>query len=64
MQFVGNPDDQSYRELVDAMLESPQYGERMASHWLDLVRYAGTLGYHGDQLRSVSPYRDYVIRSL
>ena len=33
----------------------------MAKYWLDLVRYADTVGYHGDQEISVSPYRDYVI---
>ena len=33
-------------------------------YWLDLVRYADTLGYHGDQVRSVSPYRDYVIEAF
>ena len=33
-------------------------------YWLDLVRYADTLGYHGDQVRSVSPYRDYVVQAF
>ena len=50
-----------YAVLVDQLLESPHYGERMAIPWLDLVRYADTVGYHGDQPMSVSPYRDYVI---
>ena len=52
------------KQLVDRLLESPHYGERMAMYWLDLVRYADTLGYHGDQDRSVSPYRDYVIAAF
>lgn len=50
--------------LVERLLASPHYGERMAAYWLDLVRYADTVGYHGDQEHSVSPYRDYVIQAF
>ena len=46
---------------IRALLSSPHFGERMAMYWLDLVRYADTCGYHGDQDHSISPYRDYVI---
>jgi hypothetical protein len=46
---------------ADRLLASPHFGERMAMYWLDLVRYADTCGYHGDQDHSISPYRDYVI---
>lgn len=63
-QFVSDPSPGAYEALVDRLLQSPHYGERMAMYWLDLVRYADTLGYHGDQVRSVSPYRDYVIDSF
>ena len=60
--FVKSADKEAaYRELVDELLDSPHYGERMAIYWLDLVRYADTVGYHGDQDHNVSPYRDYVI---
>src|SRR5262249_27120827 len=45
-------------------LASPHFGERMAQYWLDLVRYADTVGYHGDQDVTVWPYRDYAIRSF
>ena len=51
-------------EYVRKLLHAPAYGERMASHWLDLVRFADTVGYHGDQDHSISPYRDYVIKSF
>ena len=51
-------------ELVDELLASPHFGERMAIYWLDLVRFADTVGYHGDQVHNVSPYRDYVIESF
>lgn len=50
--------------LVDHLLFSDHYGERMAVHWLDLVRYADTVGFHGDVAVNVYPYRDYVIRSF
>ena len=52
------------REVVDQLLASPHFGERMAVSWLDLVRYADTVGYHGDNERSASPYRDYVIEAF
>jgi hypothetical protein len=54
----------SLENVVDELLGSLHFGERMAMYWLDLVRYADTVGYHGDQDHNISPYRDYVIRSL
>ena len=62
--FVANFNDQTYTELVDRLLASPHFGERMAVYWLDLVRYADSVGYHGDQEHSISPYRDWVIEAL
>ena len=53
--------EQAYQREVERLLASPHFGERMAVYWLDLVRYADTVGYHGDQNVSVSPYRDYII---
>ncbi len=50
-----------WKKAIDAMLASDAYAERMASWWLDLVRYADTVGYHGDQDHNASPYRDWVI---
>ncbi|MEN9284489.1 MAG: hypothetical protein RLZZ179_1982 [Verrucomicrobiota bacterium] len=47
--------------LVAKLLASPQYGERMAQHWLDVVRYADTVGFHGDQNHNAWAYRDWVI---
>ena len=46
------------------LLRNPHYGERMAMHWLDVVRYADTIGYHSDTPRNVWPYRDWVIQSF
>ncbi len=45
----------AYERKVDSLLASPHYGERLAMWWLDLVRYADTVGYHGDQPISASP---------
>lgn len=53
--------DEGYEKQVDQYLASEHFGERMATFWLDLVRYADTVGYHGDQQHNASPYRDYVI---
>jgi hypothetical protein len=62
--FVEDPDPQAYEKLVERYLASPAYGERMALWWLDLVRYADTVGFHSDVPVSVYPYRDYVIRAF
>jgi hypothetical protein len=55
----GAPD--AWERQVDRMLASPQFGERMAIYWLDLVRYADTGGYHSDNHRDIWAYRDWVI---
>lgn len=60
-RFVADKDPRAWEKLVDRLLASEHYGERMAMYWLDLVRYADTVGYHGDQDHHASPYRDYVI---
>lgn len=60
--FAKNPAD--YEKKVAELLASPRYGERMAVPWLDAVRYADTVGFHGDQNMRVFAYRDYVINSF
>jgi hypothetical protein len=62
--FVKDRRSDAYARQVERFLRSPHFGERMAVGWLDLVRYADTVGYHGDQNINVFPYRDYVIRSF
>ncbi len=62
--FLTNNDPQAFEKLVDNLLASPQFGERMAAGWLDVVRYADTVGYHGDQNQNVFPYRDWVINAF
>lgn len=63
-RFAADESPDAYETLVDRLLASPHYGERMAVWWLDLVRYADTTGYHGDNHRDVWAYRDWVIRAL
>lgn len=50
-----------YDAEVEALLASPHFGERFAVWWLDIARYADTVGFHGDQNQRIFPYRDYVI---
>jgi len=55
---------ESYEQLVDRLLASPRYGERMAVDWLDIARYADSYGYQVDREREVWPWRDWVIRAF
>lgn len=59
--FVADDRDDAYERLVDRLLASPHYGERMAVDWLDAARYADTHGYHIDSHRDMWPWRDWVI---
>ena len=63
--FVQDSSAEAYTKLVNALLDSPRYGERMARLWLDLVRYADSDGYRVDDYRPTAwRYRDYVIRAF
>lgn len=62
--FEADTSRAAYQRLVERLMAMPQYGERMAIPWLDVVRFADTIGYHSDNPRNVWPYRDYVIRSF
>jgi hypothetical protein len=63
-RFLEAKTDSAYEQEVDRLLNSPQYGERMAVYWLDLVRYADSVGYHKDSHQEVWLYRDYVINAF
>jgi len=52
------------REATERLLASPRHGERLAVWWLDVARYADTVGFHGDQNQRIFPYRDYVINAF
>ncbi|WP_052573025.1 DUF1553 domain-containing protein [Haloferula sp. BvORR071] len=62
--FAANPSDAAYEAYIDKLLASPRYAEHRARYWLDYVRYSDTHGLHFDNLRSIWPYRDYLIRSF
>lgn len=62
--YAKDPSASAYGALVDSLLDSPHYGERMASYWLDLVRFADTQGFHSDDQQHIFPYRDYVISAF
>ncbi|HZO90813.1 MAG TPA: DUF1553 domain-containing protein [Chthonomonadaceae bacterium] len=62
--FVNDKRPDAYERLVDRLLASPHYGERMALAWLDLARYADTHGYHIDSQRDMWPWRDWVIKAF
>lgn len=62
--FLADPAPDAYERLVERLLASPRYGERMATDWLDLARYADTHGYQSDRYRPMWPWRDWVVRSF
>lgn len=62
--FLADQQPGAYRRLVERLLASPRYGERMAVDWLDLARYADTHGYHIDSHRDMWRWRDWVIRAF
>lgn len=62
--FVADKSANAYEKVVDRLLVSRHYGEKMAMLWLDLSRYADTHGYHIDSHRVMWPWRDWVIRSF
>lgn len=62
--FLNDTAPDAYDKLVDRIFKNPHYGERMAIGWLDVVRFADTIGYHSDNPHNVWPYRDWVIQSF
>ena len=62
--FVQSSEADAYTKYIDTLLASPQFGERSATQWLDLSRYADTHGYQTDRYRDVWPYRDWVVSAI
>ncbi|TYA74630.1 DUF1553 domain-containing protein [Seonamhaeicola marinus] len=62
--FVNSNSEDAYENLVDELLMSSAYGERMAANWMDVARYADSDGYLDDKHRDFSPYRDWVINAF
>ena len=62
--FVNDRSPDAYDKLVERLLASPHYGEHWGRHWLDVARYADSNGYEKDAVRSIWPYRDWVVRAF
>lgn len=63
-KFCDNPSDEVYAQIVDELLASPHFGEKWASMWMDLARYADTKGYERDPHREIWMYRDWLIKAF
>lgn len=63
-RFLADDSQEAYEKVVDELLASPHYGEKMAIHWLDVARYADSHGYQDDGLRTMWPWRDWVIHAF
>jgi hypothetical protein len=61
--FLKDDSPNAYEKVVDRLLASPRFGERMAWDWLDAARYADSNGYQGDGERTMWPWRDWVVRA-
>ncbi|WP_420149982.1 DUF1553 domain-containing protein, partial [Spirosoma sp.] len=62
--FLADTSPNAYEKVVNRLLQSPHYGEKMAVDWLDLSRYADTHGYTVDRYRPMWPWRDWVIQAF
>lgn len=63
-RFMQDEGEDAYEKIVDELLQSPHYGEKMAISWLDVARYADSHGYQDDGLRTMWPWRDWVIHAF
>jgi hypothetical protein len=62
--FQKDSSPNAYEKLVDRLMASPRYAEQQTMRWLDVVRYADTCGFHGDNAFPAWPYRDYVLHAF
>ena len=63
-RFLADPSSEAFEQIVEELLASPAYGERMAVYWCDVARYADSYGYQDDNLRTQWPWRDWVIHAF
>jgi hypothetical protein len=62
--FVADESAEATEKLIDRLLATPQYGERMTVDWLDTARYADSYGFQVDREREMWPWRDWVVKSF
>lgn len=62
--FLNDRSEAAYERMIDRLLASPKFGERMAWDWLDAARYADTNGFQGDPERTMWPWRDWVVNAM
>jgi len=62
--FLADATPSAHETVVDRLLASPRHAERMTMQWLDVARYADTNGYNNDEVRTLWPWRDWVIRAF
>ena len=62
--FLADESLEAYEKMIDQLLLSPHYGERMAAEWMDVARYADSDGYLDDKHRNFSPWRDWIINAF
>ena len=63
-KFLNDNSPDAYEKIIDELLADPHYGEKMAVPWLDAARYADSHGYQDDGLRTMWPWRDWVIHAF
>jgi mono/diheme cytochrome c family protein len=63
-EYMGDNSPNAYDKALDKLLATPQYGEKMAVHWLDVARYADSYGYQDDNIRTQWAWRDWVIHAF
>jgi hypothetical protein len=63
-EFLNDNSEQAYEKVVDELFKQPSYGEKMATYWMDVARYADSHGYQDDGLRTMWPWRDWVIHAF
>ncbi|HET9745777.1 MAG TPA: PSD1 and planctomycete cytochrome C domain-containing protein [Chitinophagaceae bacterium] len=63
-KFLNDNSANAYEKIIDELLASKHYGEKLAVHWLDVSRYADSHGYQDDGLRTMWPWRDWVIHAF
>jgi hypothetical protein len=63
-KFLNDKSDDAFEKITDELLANPHYGEKMAIQWLDIARYADSHGYQDDGLRTMWPWRDWVIHAF